>query len=136
MPLGAVWGMLSTPFISNHCRGWEAATKGIFILSFMFRNYNALIFPKELLLIDDLTNFEKILLAFLIDMQYSRQYNQIDTIYLTSSIGKPFKKILKCFNSLERKNYFTYALTSEYKENKARNILIDFSVNLEKIYNQ
>ena len=95
-----------------------------------------MIFPKELLLIDDLTNFEKILLAFLIDLEYNRQYSQIDVSYLTSSVDKPLKKILKCFNSLERKNYFTYALTSEYNKSKARNILIDFSVNLEKIYNQ
>lgn len=97
----------------------------------MFRNYNALIFPKELLLINDLTNFEKILLAFLIDMEYSRRYSQIDVSYLTSSINKPFRKIIKSFNSLEQKGYLTYALTSEYKNN----ILIDFSVNLEKIYN-
>lgn len=102
----------------------------------MLRHYNVLIFPKELLIIDDLTNFEKILLAFLIDLEYNRRYNQIDIIYLTSSINKPFSKIIKSFNSLEQKCYLTYALTSEYKKIKKRNILIDFSVNIEKIYNQ
>ena len=96
----------------------------------MLRRYNALIFPKELLSIDDLTNFEKILLAFLIDLEYSRRYSQIDVSYLTSSINKSFNKIHRSLNSLERKGYLTYALTSEYKNN----ILIDFSVNIEKIY--
>lgn len=102
----------------------------------MLRHYNVLIFPKELLLIDDLTNFEKILLAFLIDLEYNRRYIQIDVNYLTSSINKPFSKIIKSFNSLEQKCYLTYALTGEYKEIKKPNILIDFSVNIEKIYNQ
>lgn len=97
----------------------------------MLRHYNVLIFPKELLIIDDLTNFEKILLAFLIDLEYNRRHIQIDVSYLTSSMNKPFRKIIKSFNSLEQKGYLTYALTSEYKNN----ILIDFSVNLEKIYN-
>lgn len=122
--------------ISSLSRGLEAATEGIFILMIMFRNYNALIFPKELLLIDDLTNFEKILLVFLIDAEHNRRSNQIDINYLISSINKPFNKIRKSLNSLERKGYLAYALTSEYNEFKSQIVSIYFFVNLERIYNQ
>ena len=93
-----------------------------------------MLFPKELLLIDDLSNFEKILLTFLIDLEYNRYQSQIDINYLTGRLNKPFKKLQKSFQSLERKDYLSYSLTSERTEIHPYRLTVDFSVNLEKIY--